>query len=198
MGIDTTTWLRGLPVLAGAAPDLLEGDWSCDPGEQFLSWIRLAADSGVTEPHVAVLSTVDHEGLPDARALIVRDVDEQGWAFAGPASSTKGTQLAAHPVAALTFWWQPLVRSVRVRGRVVDASAADSAADLAARSAAAQGDVGSGGWQLWRLLPERVEFWQGEVDRRHFRIVYSRSSGDDATWSLSATRGGGPISVESP
>lgn len=174
---EMSTWLRGLPALTGTVPS---GDASRSPDsplELFRDWLDVAVDAGVPEPHVATLATVDADGLPDARALILKDVDERGWAFAGPRTSRKADQLAAHPVAALNFWWQPLVRAVRVRGHVVEASAEESAADLAARSPDARSGVGPGGWVLWRVVPERIEFWQGSRDRRHTRIVFEQSDG---------------------
>ena len=76
----------------------------------FDEWLRAAVHAGVPEPHAAALATLDADGVPDARTLIIKEVSEQGWAFAGPRSSRKGSQLAAHPVAALNFWGQPVVR----------------------------------------------------------------------------------------
>ena len=109
--------------------------------------------------------------MPDARVLILKGVDARGFAFASTSSSRKGRQLAAHPEAALTFWWQPLLRSVRLNGRVVEASAEETAADLAARSADARANVEKGDWRLRRLVPARIEFWQGSTDRRHQRVI---------------------------
>lgn len=174
--------LRALASLTGRAPVLALDALPTDPVALFLEWLERAVAAGVPEPHVMTLATVDVEGMPDARTLILKDVSPQGWAFAGPRSSAKGEQLAARPVAALNFWWQPQVRAVRVRGRVEEASPEESAADLAARSAAARDGVAAGDWVLWRLIPDRIEFWQGSGDRRHARIVYTR---DAAGWSRS-------------
>lgn len=168
----TAAWLRAQPSLTGDAPPLDASALPDDPDELFLSWLSEAIALEVVEPLAATLATVDAAGVPDASTLILKDVDERGWAFAGPRSSRKAAQLAAHPVAAMNFWWQPIVRAVRVRGRVIEASADESAADLAARSAAAREGIASGEWVLWRIVPSRVEFWQGETDRRHSRIVY--------------------------
>ncbi|MFS0866461.1 pyridoxal 5'-phosphate synthase [Microbacterium sp. 179-B 1A2 NHS] len=168
-------WLREQPSLSGSAPPLDLEALPADPAELFVAWMREAADAGVPEPHTATLSTVDAHGLPDARTLILKDVGRRGWAVAGPRSSAKAAQLATNPAAALTFWWQPVVRGVRVRGPVVEAPAAESAADLAQRSAAARHGIAPGEWVRWWIAADRVEFWQGAPDRRHTRVVYERA-----------------------
>ena len=179
MSIDVD-WLRAQPSLTGTPPLVDLHALPDGPVELFAEWLSAASHAGVPEPHAATLATVDAQGFPDARTLILKDVGERGWAFAGLRSSRKGAQLAEHPVAALNFWWQPIVRAVRVRGIVREASRADSDADLAARSASARAGAVSGDWVLWRIEPTRVEFWQGAADRQHTRIVYLR---DGSAWS---------------
>lgn len=161
--MDTTpaAWLRERPSLTGSAPTLHPESAPDDPLALFLNWITAAAEAGVAEPHATTLATVDADGVPDARTLILKDVDERGWAFAGTRSSAKGRQLAANPAAALNFWWQPVLRAVRVRGPVVEAPAGESTADLAARSATARAGVVDGDWALWRIVPSRIEFLAG-------------------------------------
>lgn len=168
-------WLRGRHALTGTAPEWDLDLLPTDPAELFHEWLLGAARDGVPEPQVATLATVDADGVPDARALILKSVDERGWSVASTRSSRKGAQLAAAPAAALNFWWQPQVRAVRVRGHVQEATAEESAADLAARSAAARAGVAPGDWVLWRIVPARIEFWQGSRDRRHTRVVYERA-----------------------
>jgi len=177
-------WLRGRHALTGTAPQWNPEVLPDDPTVLFGEWLRAADAAGVPEPHTATLATVDAAGVPDARTLILKRVDERGWAIASTRSSRKGAQLSAAPAAALNFWWQPQVRAVRVRGRVEEASAEESAADLAARSPAARAGVADGDWVLWRIVPERIEFWQGSRDRRHTRVVYVV---DGAGWSRSVT-----------
>lgn len=172
--------LRRIPSLAGRPPALDLDDLPRDPVELFAQWLQVALDHDVPEPVAATLATVDADGVPDARTLILKSVDARGWAFAGTASSRKGRQLAACSSAALNVWWQPVVRAVRARGTVVEASPDECAADLAARSAAARADVDPADWRLWRLVPTRVEFWQGSPDRRHVRIVHTTDDG----WSV--------------
>lgn len=157
-----------------------------DPVELFLAWLDEAVAVGVPEPRAMTLSTVDGDGVPDARVLVLKDVSEIGWAFASTASSRKGQQIAASPVAAISFWWQPMMRAVRVQGHVVAATPEESAADLVARSPEARAAVEAQDWRLWRLRPTRVEHWQGSPDRRHTRIVDTREGED---WVREVTAG---------
>ncbi|RFA09283.1 hypothetical protein B7R54_08615 [Subtercola boreus] len=70
--------MRTQPSLTGIPPALDPGNLPDDPTELFLSWIRDAANAGVAEPHAATLATVDEEGAPDARTLILKDADGRG------------------------------------------------------------------------------------------------------------------------
>jgi pyridoxamine 5'-phosphate oxidase len=177
---DLATRLRGIPTLTGASPSDLPATPPARPEEQFVAWLDEALAAGVPEPLAMTVSTVDDDGVPDARILILKDVDAAGWAFAGTRGSGKGRQIAHRPLAALSFWWQPVRRAVRVRGRVVEASAAESLADLEARPASARAGMDPADWVLWRVVPDRVEFWQGADDRRHRRLVYEPAGAD---WS---------------
>ena len=107
-------------------------------------------------------------------------------ALAGTASSRKAAQLAANPAAALSLWWQPQMRAVRVRGPVVAATPQECEADLAARSPQARATVPPGEWRVWRVQPERIEYWQGSPDRQHIRIIYGR---DGDGWTRTVDRG---------
>lgn len=169
----TASWLRGLGTLQGTPPAFDVHSAPGTPEPMFLDWLHAAVAAGVAEPHVATLSTVDDDGVPDARALIVRDVGPKGWAVAGPRDSAKASQLAHRPVAALSFWWQPIMRAVRLRGAVHPGTPAEIAADVAARPVAR---TDAANWMLWWIAPSTVEFWQGRVDRNHTRLVYRRSA----------------------
>lgn len=120
MSINTLkTRLRSLPSLKGPFVD-----WEIDklpdtPQEAFLHWLNDAIEAGVKEPHAMTLSTVDSDGFPDARVLILKNVDERGWHFAIKANSPKGKQLAENPNAALTFYWPALGRQIRLRGQAL-------------------------------------------------------------------------------
>lgn len=175
--VSLNDWLRGRHALTGTAPQWDLDALPADPTDLFRDWILLADSDGVPEPQTATLATVDAHGIPDARTLILKSIDERGWAFASTRSSRKGAQLSDAPAAALNFWWQPQVRAVRVRGRVQEASAEESAADLAARSPSARAAIAPGDWVRWWIVPTRVEFWQGSRDRQHTRVVYEPSGG---------------------
>jgi len=100
------------------------------PHELFLEWFQVAIDNGVHEPHAMTLSTTDHKGYPDARVLILKDLDEYGWYFASSAKSNKGKQIKDNPRVALTFYWSVIGRQVRVRGKVVDMGEDKSSQDF--------------------------------------------------------------------
>ena len=175
MTSDTAAMLRAVPSLVGSPPPLDLAELPPTPEELFLQWLSMALDAGIAEPLAMTVATVDASGLPDARVLILKDVGPEGWAFASERSSEKGQQLAAAPAAALSFWWQPQMRAVRVRGAVVEAEPEESAADLARRPAEVRATLPDGEWVLWRVVPDHVEFWQGSPDRRHLRLAYDRA-----------------------
>ena len=130
--------LRALKVLQGPFLPFDVEDVPEEPVELFLRWLDIAIASGIPEPHAMTLSTADADDMPDARVLILKNVDEAGFHFAISTASRNGRHLAARPQAALTFYWQKLARQVRVRGTVVDLGNEASAADFVARPAASR------------------------------------------------------------
>jgi pyridoxamine 5'-phosphate oxidase len=112
--------------------------------ELFTTWLTWAIRAGVREPHAMTLSTIGHDGTPDARVLILKNVDTHGWQFAAHASSPKGRDISAHPVAALTFYWPQQARQIRVRGRVAPEPAERSAADFLARPPGSRAEASLG------------------------------------------------------
>lgn len=105
-----------------------------EPLALFREWFVHAARAGQLEPHTMSLATVDGEGRPDVRTLMLHDADARGWHFASHATSAKGVQLAGRPEAALGFYWPTVGRQVRVRGRVTACGPEENRADLAVRS----------------------------------------------------------------
>lgn len=206
---DLRQTLRGIEVFAGELPEFDPSMAPDTPVELFTEWLLKALSAGVQEPHAMTLATADASGDPTARVLILKDVSPQGWQFASDAGSLKGRDLAARPYAALTFYWAPLARQVRVRGPVVRETPELCAADFLARGAGARAeallgrqsqpladlaerdaqveasltriksepDLVAPGWTLYAVRPESVEFWQGDKERRHTRLVYLTSPG---------------------
>ncbi|WP_239083992.1 pyridoxine/pyridoxamine 5'-phosphate oxidase [Asanoa ishikariensis] len=125
--------LRGLPVFARPLPRFAPADTPGSPDALFVSWLAEAVDAGVVEPHAMTLSTVDGDGLPDTRVLLLKEVDDRGWQFATSAGSAKGRQVAGTAAAALGFYWREQGRQVRVRGTVAALDPQTSAADFRAR-----------------------------------------------------------------
>ncbi|TVP50279.1 MAG: pyridoxamine 5'-phosphate oxidase [Gemmatimonadales bacterium] len=95
-------------------PDAL-GD---DPVAAALAWVAEAAEqSGMRYPNAVTLATVDAEGRPDARIVLLKGGDERGFLFFTNYRSAKARVLEASPNAALVFYWDAMGRQVRVRGR---------------------------------------------------------------------------------
>lgn len=137
--------LRSAPSIVGQAPKFDPAAAPNDPHELFTSWFRHALNAGVPEGHAATLATVDQDGVPDARVLIVKDVTEDCvFKIATSDESAKGRQLLQNPNCALTFYWSTLARAVRVRGRAQRASTAESAKDFLARHPLARAIVLAG------------------------------------------------------
>ncbi|KAF1006066.1 MAG: Pyridoxine/pyridoxamine 5'-phosphate oxidase [Burkholderia gladioli] len=84
------------------------------------------------------LSTVDAQGWPDARVLILKNLDARGWHFAVKAGSPKVDQIEHTPQVALTFYWPQLGRQVRLRGPATALPPAECAADFLDRPAGAR------------------------------------------------------------
>ena len=89
-----------------------------DPIVQFNRWLAEAAEQQLIEPNAMTLATVDADGQPWSRTVLLKMCDARGFTFFTNYESDKGRQLAANPRAALTFWWGALERQVNVTGTV--------------------------------------------------------------------------------
>jgi len=97
---------------------LLEEQVDPDPIRQFVVWFDEASQSGIAESNAMALATATPDGRPSARIVLLRGVDERGFAFFTNYGSRKARELEANPYAALVFFWHELERQVRVEGRV--------------------------------------------------------------------------------
>jgi pyridoxamine 5'-phosphate oxidase len=111
-----------------ARATLNEGDVDPDPVRQFATWLEQAIAAQVLEPTAMTLATATPDGAPAARMVLLKGVDERGFAFYTDYRSRKGSELTANPRAALVFWWGELERQVRITGRVTRVAAGESEA----------------------------------------------------------------------
>jgi pyridoxamine 5'-phosphate oxidase len=105
-----------------------------EPIGLFVDWLADANAHEVNDSNAMTLSTVDEDGLPDARIVLLKDVDARGFTFYSNRESAKGVELDVRPVAALTFHWKTLRRQVRVRGVVEPVTGEEADAYFASRA----------------------------------------------------------------
>ncbi|MFN4023738.1 MAG: pyridoxamine 5'-phosphate oxidase [Hyphomonas sp.] len=129
-----------------------------DPISLFQQWMAEARATEPNDSNAMSLATVDGEGRPDVRIVLLKGVDQDGFTFFTNLESTKGVQLAANPVAALCFHWKSQRRQVRVRGAVARVS--DGEADTYFASRAAQSRISAIASDQSRPLADRAVFEQ--------------------------------------
>ncbi len=197
-----------------AAAGLDVADLDPDPFTQFRRWHEAVRASGHPEPDAMVLGTVDAEGRPGARVVLLRELDH-GFVFYTNHTSDKAAALDATGRAALVFAWQAVRWQVRIEGQVervgdrqadtyfagrprgsrIGAWASDQSRVLPDRAAldrlvddtearfAGREVPRPPQWGGYRVIPDRVELWQGRPDRLHDRLRYRRSEGS-ASWVI--------------
>lgn len=194
---------------------LEETDLAADPIAQFSAWLAEAAEREVYEPNAMVLGTIDPDGAPSTRTVLLRRVDDSGFAFYTDYTSRKGRALLANPAVSAVFPWYTVHRQVIVFGEARPVEADDSDAYFAARPRGAQVAAWSSDqsqpidsrdaleqkvrdadaqfadapeiprperWGGFRIVPHRVEFWQGRTSRLHDRLVFVRQG--DGHWTV--------------
>src|ERR1700753_4459126 len=114
-------------------PPLQESDLAADPFAQFARWYDLAA-AEVPLAEAMTLATVDAEGAPDARMVLLKGHGPDGFRFHTNYESAKAAQIDADPRGALVVYWREHDRQVRARGTFERLSAADSDAYFAGRA----------------------------------------------------------------
>jgi hypothetical protein len=118
-------------VTEATPPPLLpEGD----PIRLFEEWLAEAGKGEPNDPNAVALSTVDDDGLPDSRMVLLKSVDARGFVFYTNTQSAKGVELEGRPKAALLFHWKSLRRQVRVRGVVEPVTSEEADAYFASRA----------------------------------------------------------------
>ena len=119
---------------------LTTGDFTTadEPLRLFGAWFEEAKRAEAQDANAMTLATVDPDGMPDARMVLLKDFDEQGFVFYTNLDSVKGRELAETPKAALVFHWKSLARQVRLRGTVDRVDDAEADAYFATRPRLAQ------------------------------------------------------------
>ncbi len=194
---------------------LEEADLADDPFAQFTAWLAEAAERSVYEPNAMVLATIDPDGAPSIRTVLLRGIDHRGFEFYTDYTSRKGRALIANPAAAVVFPWYTLHRQVKIFGHAHPVDAADSDAYFSNRPRGAQVAAWSSDqsapiasraalehkvaetearfadapevarperWGGFRIVPDRVEFWQGRTSRLHDRLIFQREG--TSGWSV--------------
>ena len=113
--------------------ELDEAASAAEPMQQFERWLAEAIAAQLPEPNAMTLATVDADGRPSTRIVLVKGVDARGIVWYTNYRSRKGRELALHPFAALQFHWVELERVVRIEGAVEKVTAAESDAYFASR-----------------------------------------------------------------
>ncbi len=105
-----------------------------DPIEIFGEWLAEAEATGMTNPNAMLLSTVDEEGRPSSRVMLLKGHDDHGFVFYTNLESRKGKEIATNSQVALLFYWRELGRQVRVEGQVEPVSSEEADAYFASRA----------------------------------------------------------------
>ena len=193
-------------------PDLTEHS---DPFALFAQWYGESEAAGIFLPEAMTLATVDAEGRPSARMVLLKKFGPEGFVFFTNYESRKSQDLEANPAVALVLHWAIHQRQVRIEGTVERISRQDSDAYFQSRPRGSR--IGAWAsrqsrplparseleerveeyrkrfdgaevplpdfWGGFRVIPRRIEFWQGRSDRLHDRLRYDRGEAG-APWSV--------------
>ena len=125
-----------------------------DPFDSFAAWFQEAEKSEPNDPNAVAVASVGPDGMPSLRMVLLKGWDRNGFVFYTNFESRKGTQLQAHPKAALLFHWKSLRRQVRVEGLVEPTTAEEADAYFATRPLGSQ----VGAWASAQSRPLESRF----------------------------------------
>ena len=149
--MSNTPNIPATPSQEAYAVDEDQGDvfTSNEPFDLFASWLNLAIETEPNDANAMSVASVDKDGLPDVRIVLLKDVSKGGLTFYTNTLSAKGRQLSDHAKAACCFHWKTLRRQVRFRGDVAPVSAQEADAYFASRARGAR----IGAWASQQSAP---------------------------------------------
>ena len=128
----------------------------------FNEWLAAAEEKEINDPNAVGVATVDSDGLPNLRMVLLKGHDERGFVFYTNFDSTKGRELLAHPKAALCFHWKSLQRQIRIRGAIEQVSDAEADAYFSSRARGSR--IGAWASQQSRPVADRATLEQSVAD----------------------------------
>lgn len=186
-------------------------DLTPNPISLFRNWFSEALDSEKNDPNAMALATVDNEGQPTCRIVLLKEISNDGFTFFTNYRSLKGGDIKANNKVAATFFWAELERQVRIIGRAVEISAQlsdsyffsrpldsqisaivspqsseiDDLEEIKQRAQAIRDNKTPIerplDWGGYLIFPHSIEFWQGGANRLHTRFEYTLEDGE---WSI--------------
>ena len=130
-------------------------DLSDNPMEMFKKWFQEALDADIPEPNTMALATVDKDGHPANRIVLVKEIRDDGLVFFTNYKSRKGQDMAQNPNVSVLFFWQPLERQVRIEGKVERLSEEESKEYFVTRPKGSQ--IGAWASPQSRVIIDRSE-----------------------------------------
>ena len=179
-----------------------------EPFGLFARWMEEARAGEINDPEAMCLASVDKNGLPNARMVLLRGFDERGFVFYTNRESAKGGELEAHPMAAGVLHWKSLRKQFRFRGPVEQVSEAESDAYFAGRPATAASAPGParsrGRWRAdspwkrrWRRRPRDSASAMSRAPRIGAATAFDPSKSSSGPTSRSACTSGCAIAARS-
>ncbi|HJZ56591.1 MAG TPA: pyridoxamine 5'-phosphate oxidase [Gemmataceae bacterium] len=154
-----------------SAGGLSEADAGADPFALFHRWLSDALAAGLPEPNAMILATSTPDGLPSARAVLLKALDGRGFTFFTNYDSRKGHEMAANPQVALVFPWHAIERQVRVEGTVETVTSAESDDYFAHRPLGSR--LGAWASRQSEVIPDRAY-----LERRHAELMTQYPDGN--------------------